>query len=67
MFAWTHENMSSIDLRVISHRLAINPMFKAIKQKRRVFNQEKELRSKKKWTNILEPSLSRKFVIYMGS
>lgn len=41
IFAWTLDDMLGSDPRVISHRLAINPSFKPIKQKRRVFNQKR--------------------------
>lgn len=41
IFAWSHENMLGIDPRIICHRLAIDKKHKPMKQKRRVFNQER--------------------------
>lgn len=36
-FAWTHVNMPGIDLRVITHRLSVDPSARPIRQKKRAF------------------------------
>ena len=41
VFAWTHEDMSGIDDRVIVHRLNVDMMKKPIQQKSRVFALER--------------------------
>ena len=41
IFAWSHEDMSGIDKRVIVHSLNVNPKKKPIQQKRRVFTPER--------------------------
>ena len=41
VFAWTHEDMSGIDLEVACHRLAIRKGARPVRQKRRCFNEEK--------------------------
>ena len=37
IFAWSHEDMPGIDPSIISHKLNVNPCFRPIKQKRRIF------------------------------
>ena len=37
VFAWSHEDMSGIDKRVIEHSLNVDPTKKPFQQKRRVF------------------------------
>jgi hypothetical protein len=37
VFAWTHDDMPSIDPATICHKLNVNPSIQRIKQKRRVF------------------------------
>ena len=41
MFAWTHENMPGIDSEVACHKLPIKKGARAVRQKRRCFNQER--------------------------
>ena len=41
VFAWTHEDMPGIDPGVACHKLAIKKGVRAIRQKRRCFNQER--------------------------
>lgn len=36
-FARTHADMPGIDLRVITHRLSVNPLAKLVRQKKRTF------------------------------
>ena len=42
VFAWSHENMSGIDLSVITHRLNVYPSSKPMRQKKRVFASERD-------------------------
>ena len=42
VFAWSHEDMPSIDPGVITHRLNVSPSFKPIRQKKRVFAPERD-------------------------
>ena len=37
VFAWSHEDMPGISLKVIQHKLSVDPKMKPIQQKRRVF------------------------------
>ena len=37
VFAWSHEDMSSINPSVITHHLNVSPSFKPMRQKKRVF------------------------------
>uniref|UniRef100_A0A2N9F3F9 Uncharacterized protein n=1 Tax=Fagus sylvatica TaxID=28930 RepID=A0A2N9F3F9_FAGSY len=41
VFAWSHEDMSGINPSIISHKLNVNPTFRPIKRKRRVFAPER--------------------------
>ena len=40
VFAWSHEDMPSIDPSVIVHRLNVDPTYKLVIQKRHKFNSE---------------------------
>ena len=42
VFAWSHEDMPGIDPSVIVHRLNVNPTSSPIRQKKRVFTQERD-------------------------
>ena len=42
VFAWSHEDMPSIDLSVITHRLNVYPFSKPVHQKKRVFASERD-------------------------
>ena len=42
VFAWSHEDMPSIDPRVITHWLNVSPSSKPIRQKKRVFAPERD-------------------------
>ena len=42
VFTWSHEDMSGIDLSIIVHRLNVSPSFPPIRQKKRVFAQERD-------------------------
>ncbi|XP_022136647.1 uncharacterized protein LOC111008302 [Momordica charantia] len=41
VFAWSHEDMPSIDPKIMTHRLSIDPSFRPVKQKRRPINKER--------------------------
>ncbi|XP_024035603.1 uncharacterized protein LOC112096410 [Citrus clementina] len=41
VFAWTHEDMPGIDPEVACHKLAVKKGARAVRQKRRCFNQER--------------------------
>ncbi|XP_075645117.1 uncharacterized protein LOC142616117 [Castanea sativa] len=43
VFAWSHEDMPGIDLPVIVHRLNVSPSFLLVRQKKRVFAQERDI------------------------
>ena len=42
VFAWSHEDISGIDLSVMVHKLNVLPTFPPICQKKRVFAQERD-------------------------
>ena len=42
VFAWNHEDMSGVDLSVITYRLNVSPSYKPVRQKRRVFAPEQD-------------------------
>ena len=42
VFAWSHEDMSSIDPSIITHRLNVYPSSKPVRQKKRVFAPERD-------------------------
>ena len=37
VFAWKQEDMGGIDPTMITHRMNVNPSFKPVKQKRKIF------------------------------
>ncbi|KAK0605493.1 hypothetical protein LWI29_027475 [Acer saccharum] len=53
VFAWSHEDMLGVDPRVISHHLSINPEFRPVVQKRRLFNPERSIAIKKEVEKLL--------------
>ena len=42
VFAWSHEDMSSIDPSVITHRLNVYPCSKPVRQKKRIFDPKRD-------------------------
>ena len=48
VFAWSHEDMPSIDPSVITHRLNVYPSSKPVQQKKRVFAPERDNAIKEK-------------------
>ncbi|KAK1576232.1 hypothetical protein Q3G72_012078 [Acer saccharum] len=53
VFAWSHEDMPGIDTKVISHYLSVNPEFRLVVQKRRLFNLERSTTIKKEVEKLL--------------
>ena len=53
VFAWSHEDMPGIDMKVISHYLSINPEFCPVVQKRRLFNPKRSIAIKKEVEKLL--------------
>ena len=52
VFAWTHEDMLEIDPSVIVHKLNVSPSFPPIRQKKRVFAQNKTKPLQKRSANF---------------
>ena len=42
VFAWSHEDMPGIDPSIIVHKLNVSPSFPPVRQKKRVFAQERD-------------------------
>ena len=42
VFVWSHEDMPEIDPSVMVHKLNVSPSFPPIRQKKRVFTQERD-------------------------
>ena len=59
VFAWSHENMPRIDLSVIVHRLNVNPASSPIRQKKRVFTQERDKAIAEEVRKLLEADFIR--------
>ena len=59
VFAWSHEEMPGIDPSIIVHRLNVNPASSPIRQKKRVFAQERDKAIAKKVRKLLEASFIR--------
>lgn len=58
IFAWSHEEMTGIDNKVIEHRLGMDPAHKAVCQKRKSFSAEKYAAIKEE----VEKLLTAKFI-----
>ena len=59
VFAWSHEEMPRIDLLVIVHKLNVNPASSPIRQKKRVFAQERDKAIAEKVRKLLEAGFIR--------
>ena len=59
VFAWGHEDMPGIDPSVIVHRLNVNPASSPIRQKKRVFAQEREKAIAEEVRKLLEAGFIR--------
>ncbi|GAA0171158.1 hypothetical protein LIER_41094 [Lithospermum erythrorhizon] len=58
-FAWGPKDMHGIDLTIVIHRLYVDPTFSPIKQKKRNFNDEKNLTIRKEVQTLLKPNAIR--------
>ena len=59
VFAWSHEDMPGIDPSVIVHRLNVNPTSSPIRQKKRVFAQERDKAIAEEVRKLLEAGFIR--------
>ena len=59
VFAWGHEDMPGIDPSVMVHRLNVNPASSPIRQKKRVFAQEREKAIAEEVRKLLEAGFIR--------
>ena len=59
IFAWSHEDMPGIDPSVIVHRLNINPDSSPVRQKKRVFVQERDKAVAEEIRKLLEAGFIR--------
>ena len=54
VFNWSHEDMPGIDASVIVHRLNVSPSSSSVRQKKRVFAQERDKAIAKEVQKLLE-------------
>ena len=59
VFAWSHEDMPGIDPSIIIHRLNVNPDSSPVRQKKRVFAQEREKAVAEEVRKLLEAGFIR--------
>ena len=59
VFAWSHEGMPGIDPSVIVHRLNVNSASSPIRQKKRVFAQERDKAVAEEVRKLLEAGFIR--------
>ena len=59
VFTWSHEDMPGIDPLVIVHRLNVNPASSPIRQKKRVFAQERDKAVTEEVRKLLEAGFIR--------
>ena len=59
VFTWSHEDMPGIDLSIIVHRLNVNPDSSPVRQKKRVFAQERDKAMVEKVRKLLEDGFIR--------
>ena len=59
IFAWSHEDMPGIDPSVIVHRLSVNPNSSPVRQKKRVFAQERDKAAAEEVRKLLEAGFIR--------
>ena len=67
VFAWSHEDMPGIDPSVIIHRLNINPASSSIRQKKRVFAQERDKAMAEEVRKLLEAGFIRSILLRLVS
>ncbi|GAA0185487.1 hypothetical protein LIER_32775 [Lithospermum erythrorhizon] len=54
VFAWGPEDIPEIDPAVVVHKLYVDPSFQPIKQKKRLFNDEKEQSDQGRGTSVVK-------------
>ena len=54
VFAWSHEDMLGINPSIIVHKLNMSPSFPPMRQKKRVFSQERDMAIAKEVRKLLE-------------
>ena len=54
VFAWSHKDMPGIDLSIIVHRLNVSPSSPPIRQRKRVFTQERDKAIAEEVQNLLD-------------
>ena len=59
VFTWSHEDMLGIDPLVIVHKLNVSPSFSPIRQKKRVFAQERDKAIAEEVRKLLEADFIR--------
>ena len=59
VFAWSHEGMPGIDPSIIVHKLNVSPSFPPIRQKKRVFAQERDKAIAEEVQKLLEADFIR--------
>ena len=59
VFAWSHEDMPGIDPLVMVHKLNVSPSFPPIRQKKRVFAQERDKAIAEEVRKLLEAGFIR--------
>ena len=59
VFAWSHEDMPGIDPSIIVHRLNVNPDSSPVRQKKRVFAQERDKAVAEEVRKLLEAGFIR--------
>ena len=59
MLAWSHEDMPGIDPLIIVHKLNVSPSFPLIRQKKRVFAQERDRAMAEEVRKLLEVDFIR--------
>ena len=60
VFAWSHKDMPGIDHSVMVHKLNVSPSFPPIRQKKRVFTQERDKAIVKEVCKLQEVEFLRK-------
>ena len=61
VFAWSHEDISGIDLSVMVHRLNVSPTFPPIRQKKQVFTQERDWAIAKEASKLQKADFIKEF------
>ena len=59
VFTWSHEDMLRIDPSIIVHKLNVSPLFPPIRQKKRVFAEERDRAITEEVQKLLEVDFIR--------